>query len=76
METDWRPVEVRCRSDYAYAQEPRQVSYVAGGWLDVDSVLLARRFPGGVVFRVVVGGRAAELRYLEAEDRWQAAPRC
>ena len=72
MAGDWQPVDVRCRSDYAYAQEPRQVSFGGGEWQDVEDVLLARRLPGGVSFAVVVGGHRVELRYVETDDTWQA----
>lgn len=63
---------MRCRSEVAYAQEPRSILWPGAAPAPVTEVRAAWRTPSGPGFRVVANGRPVELRYLEAEDRWQA----
>lgn len=72
MPEEWADVGVQCRSEVAYAQEPRSISWPEGAPVQVTEVLAAWRTPSGPGFRVVADGRPVELRYLEADDRWQA----
>src|SRR5690606_37459499 len=65
-------VGVQCRSEVAYAQEPRAIMWPGDAPAPVTEVRAAWRTPSGPGFRVVANGRPVELRYLEAEDRWQA----
>ncbi|MHB0875740.1 MAG: hypothetical protein ACYC5O_06825 [Anaerolineae bacterium] len=71
----WLPARVWCRSDYAYAQEPRRVAVAGGEPEEVTDVLRRWRFPGGLGFSVVAGGRRLDLQYREGDDRWQVRDR-
>jgi len=68
------PVEVECRSEYTYAQEPRAVWWY-GERDPVTVVLRAWVAPKGRGFRVrTAAGAHLELYYVEADDAWWARP--
>ncbi len=74
MPGEWVDVGVQCRSEVAYAQQPRAIVWPEGYRVQVTEVLSAWRTPSGPAFRVVAESGRVELRYLESEDRWQARP--
>ncbi len=66
----WEPVEVRCRSEHRYAQEPRALHW-DDRWLAVRQVAARWHAPEGPAFRLLAeDGGLYEVRYLEAEERW------
>ncbi len=66
----WRPLEVRCRSERHYAQEPRALRW-EGVWQPVQRVLARWRTPQGPAFRLLgAGGDLFEVHYLEGEAQW------
>lgn len=75
MLSEWEEVEIRCRSEFAYAQEPRTIGWADGRWEEVAEVLSTRRAPDGSAFLVRIGDDVLELRYLDHQDRWQARRR-
>lgn len=68
----WLPVEVACRSDYTYAQEPRTITWPDGTLMPVEHIRHNWLFPGGHGFLAVAAGKLVELRYLEAREIWEA----
>lgn len=72
MEPSWEAVQVACRSDYTYAQEPRAITWPDGRQDEVEEVRRRWLFPGGRGFLVVAAGKLVELRYLEANGTWEA----
>ena len=72
MNTDWVQVEVHCRSDYTYAQEPRAVTWPDGFREAIELVEQRWVFPAGRSFRVRAPARSLELCYLQDVDVWQA----
>ncbi|NLT42511.1 MAG: hypothetical protein GXX93_07540 [Anaerolineae bacterium] len=74
MTAQWVDVGVECRSEVAYAEQPRVIVWPEGERAPVSAVVAAWITPSGPGFRVEAGGRPIEVRYLEAEDRWQARP--
>lgn len=66
-----QPVEVHCKSEYTYAQEP--VDFIRDGKkVIVKAIYKQWRSQLGPVFEVVVfNGEFFRLIYLEEEDCWQ-----
>jgi len=72
MITDWVQVQVSCRSDYTYAQEPRAITWPDGSREAIEEVESRWLFPAGRGFRVRSLERLLELCYLQDADVWQA----
>ena len=73
---DSAPLTVRCRSEYAYPQEPRAL-VCAGVEYPITRIVARWRTPAGPAFRVVCALGPALLAYDEARDAWsvtRAAP--
>ena len=67
----WIPIEVRCRSEYRYAQEPQALCW-EGQWVAVQHIVARWRTPEGPVFRLLAAdGRLYEVRYREEMAQWE-----
>lgn len=67
----WQPLEVRCRSEYRYAQEPQALQW-EGQWVAVQHIVARWRTPVGPAFRLLgADGQLYEIRYREEMAQWE-----
>ncbi|HEY56956.1 MAG TPA: hypothetical protein G4O04_00110 [Anaerolineae bacterium] len=67
----WQPIEVRCRSEYRYAQEPQALRWESQ-WVTVQRIVARWQTPEGPAFRLLTAdGRLYDIRHREDAAQWE-----
>ncbi len=71
LTTPWQRIQVRCRSEYRYAQEPQALVW-DGQWVRVERIVARWHTPSGPLFRLLgADGHLYEIRHLEDGAQWE-----